>query len=145
MFDRTLTAVGDYLTGPQGTFFIIAQQPHAPTAAVECDRVLTFKRPGPGASGSAFYGGDTLADETTLFTAWPGSVQKGAKGDRGNTALPQDTRMPWVDILMPVIPGVQIVTGDVAYDDQALQRRYIISTAELTDLGWRLTAQQVGA
>lgn len=145
MLDRTLTLPGDYLVVAQGTFFIIAQQPHAPAAAVECDRVLTIKRPASGATGSTFYGGDRRSAETTIATTWPGSVQKGTKGDKGSTSLPNDVRMPWWDILLPVIPGAQILTDDVITDDQAAPRRYIVSTAEITDLGWRITAQQVGA
>ena len=53
--------------------------------------------------------------------------------------------MPGWKILLPAIPGVQIVTGDVAYDAQALPRRYIISAAELTFMCWRIIALQAGA
>ena len=45
LFDRTTTREGDYLVGDQGTFFIAAQQLHAPTACIQCNRVLTAKRP----------------------------------------------------------------------------------------------------
>ena len=41
LFNRTTTAPGDYMVGDQGTFFIAAQQLHAPTACIQCNRVLT--------------------------------------------------------------------------------------------------------
>jgi hypothetical protein len=43
-------------------------------------------------------------------------------------------------VLLPEAPGVILRAGDLIADE--LGRRYIVSSAELTDLGWRITAQQ---
>ena len=146
LFNRTTTAPGDYMVGDQGTFFIAAQQLHAPTACIQCNRVLTAKRPTRPTPGDSFYGGDIRAAETTLLTSWPASVLQGTKGDRGDVNLPGDARMPWWAILLPALDdGPQLMMGDVLDDDQAAPRRYIVSSAERTDLGWRISAMQVGA
>lgn len=146
LFDRTLTREGDYLVGDQGTFFVAAQQLHAPTACIQCNQVLTAKRPTRGTPGDDFYGGDILADETALMTSWPASVLHGTKGDRGDVGLPGDARLPWWAILLPApADGPQLMMGDVLTDAQAAPRRYIVSSAERTDLGWRISAMQVGA
>ena len=54
LFDWGKVAVGDYMVGDLGTFFIAAMQLHAPAAAVSCNRVLTLSRPGSGTPGSTF-------------------------------------------------------------------------------------------
>ena len=54
--------------------------------------------------------------------------------------------MPWWAILLPAPDdGPQLMMGDVLDDEQAAPRRYIVSMAERTDLGWRISAMQVGA
>lgn len=141
VFDGGLTAVGDYLVGPEGTFFIAAQQIHLPILCVECNRTIKIMRPqqqtGVGAVG---YGGDIAANETVLMSGWPASVLQGTKGEKGDSVLPGDTRNPWWSILLPSFAGVTIRSRDVITDD--LNRRYVVSSAELTDLGYRLTAMQ---
>ena len=143
LFDGTQTQVGDYLDNSQdGTFFVAAQQTALPILLVACNRTISIKRPqqqtGLGAVG---YGGNVDATETALMTAWPASVLQGTKGEKGGIALPGDTRDPWWTILLPHFAGVTLRSGDIITDD--LSRRYVISSAELTDLGWRLTAAQV--
>ena len=143
LFDGSLTQPGDYLVSAQdGTFFIAAQQTALPVLLVACNRTINVLRPqqqtGLGAVG---YGGDTDAGETALMTAWPASVLQGTKGEKGGIALPGDVRDPWWTILLPHFDGVTLRSGDIITDD--LVRRYAISSAELTDLGWRLTAAQV--
>lgn len=145
VFDGTLAKVGDILTNPQdGTFFIAAMQQALPILLVQTNRTVSVLRPmqqtGIGAAG---YNGDTVATETALMTGWPASVLMGTKGEKSMVNLPGDTRSPWWSILMPAVAGVQIRTSDILTDD--LNRRYIVSTAELTDLGWRMTAEQVVA
>lgn len=141
--DRTMLAVGDYLIGSEGTFFLIAQQSLLPTAAVSCNRVISISRPTGPTPGSNAYGG--VNNHTPIVTSWPASVLQGTKGERGDVQLPGDVRMPWVSILIPAPPGVQIRFGDVVTDDQATPIRYTISGAELTDLGYRITAAQTTA
>ncbi len=131
---------GDYLVSADMTYFIAAMQPLLPILAVDCNRVVTAFRPqqqtGVGAVG---YGGNTAQNETVLASGFPASILQGTKGERGDTKLPGDVRNPWWTILLPNIPGgVVMRTDDVLTDD--LGRRYTISSAEQTDLGWRLTA-----
>jgi len=139
--DGSKTHVGDYLVGPSGTFFIAEQQALLPILAVECNRALNVYRPqqqtGVGAVG---YGGDTAANETALMQQWPASVLQGSKGEKNDTNLPGDVRMAWWTILMPAFAGVVLRSDDILTDE--LSRRYVISSAELTDAGWRLTAMQ---
>jgi hypothetical protein len=141
LVDGTQTQVGDYLINATQTFFIAAMQPILPILAVDCNRTINVLRPqqqtGLGAVG---YGGDTDANETPLMTGWPASVLQGTKGEKGEVNLPGDVRNPWWQMLFPAFPGVNLRTADIITDD--MNRRYVISSAELTDLGYRCTAQQ---
>ena len=142
LFDGALTKPGDYLTNASdGTFFIAAQQQALPILLVQCNRTINVLRPQQQAGvGALGYGGDTAANETTLMTAWPASVLQGTKGEKGDAILPGDVRSPWWAILLPAYPGVTLRAADIITDE--LSRRYVISSAELSDLGWRITAMQ---
>jgi hypothetical protein len=140
--DGTLLQVGDYLTGNGSTYFIAAMQPLLPILVVECNRTVTLYRPqqqtGVGAVG---YGGNTAANETVLASGFPASVLQGTKGEHGDTRLPGDVRNPWWSALLPNIPGgITLRTNDVMTDETG--QRYTLSSAEQTDLGWRLTVMQ---
>jgi hypothetical protein len=142
VFDGRLAQVGDYLVGEHdGTFFVAAMQTALPILLVQCNRTINVLRPqqqtGVGAAG---YGGDTDAGETELLHQWPASVLQGTKGEKNDAQLPGDTRSPWWAVLLPNYPGVTLRSADLITDD--LARRYVISSAELTDLGWRITAMQ---
>lgn len=143
LFDGRLTQVGDYLQNSHdGTFFVAAQQQALPILLVQCNRNLNVLRPQQQAGvGALGYGGDTTANETALMTAWPASVLQGPKGEKGDVGLPGDVKNPWWAVLMPKFGSVVLRSGDIITDE--LARRYVISSAELTDLGWRMTAQQV--
>jgi hypothetical protein len=137
--DGTQTQPGDILVGEQ-TFFIAAQQHITPIMAVEAPRVVDIHLPYQ-ATGGGFvpvYGGNTLALETATMTAWPASILQGTKGENTGTGLPDDIRDPWWQILMPSWPGVLLKSSHIIVDD--LGRRFTVSSAELTDLGWRITA-----
>ncbi|MEX3933276.1 hypothetical protein AB4Y32_15985 [Paraburkholderia phymatum] len=141
LVDGTQTQVGDYLINAGKTFFIAAMQDTLPILAVECNRTLSIHRPAQqGAVGAVGYGGNTASTETMLMQGWPASVLQGTKGEKNETNLPGDVRTPWWAILLPAIAGVTLRTSDTITDD--LSRRYVISSAENTDLGWRITAQQ---
>jgi hypothetical protein len=140
VFDGTNVDVGDYVIGAAGTFFVAAMQPMLPILVVECNRTASVLRPqqqtGVGAVG--YYGGNTPAAEKLLMKGWPCSILQGTKGEKNEVNLPGDTRAPWWTILMPYSMGVVLRTSDIITCD--LKRRYIISSAELTDLGWRISA-----
>lgn len=142
LFDTSQTIVGDYLIEPnEGTFFIASQETFTPAYVISCNRVLTFTRPGAGPPGPGYYGGDVTATEDPLLTRWPASVTQGTKGNDGPVKIPGDIRNPWVQILLPAVAGVQLRSGDLATDEQGILQRYMISSVELTSLGYRLTAQ----
>lgn len=141
MFDGTLTKIGDYLVGVNGTFFIGSQFLNMPIMTVKCNRTVRILRPQQQAGvGVVGYGGNIDSEETVLMQGWPASVLAGTKGDKSETNLPGDVKAAWWAILLPAFAGVQIRSDDIITDD--LNRRYVISSAELTDLGWRLSAMQ---
>lgn len=144
IMDGAQCQVFDYIVGVEGTLYIAAMQQLLPIYIVDCNRVITISRPsmgsGPGAIG---YGGDTAETEVALMTDWPCSMLQGSKGEKNDVALPGDAKNPWFTTLVPYWDGVHLRTGDIITDD--IGGRFRISSAELTDLGWRMTAQQVRA
>lgn len=141
IFDGTNVDVGDYFVGHGGTFFIAAMQDTLPIYCVQCNRTLSAYRVSmDNAVGQIGYGGDTQQTEALLMQNWPASVLQGTKGEQNDAKLPGDVRTPWWAILMPDYNGILLRTSDILKDE--LGRRYIISSAELTDMGWRLTAMQ---
>ena len=140
LVDGTSLQPGDYFDGPQGTFFIAALQALLPILAVQCNRTITLYRVPPQTSvGAGTYGGMTAQNETAYVSAVPCSILQGAKGEKNDVNLPGDVRAPWWSLLLPAAVG-NILYGDLIIDD--LGKRYIVSSAELTDLGYRLTAVQ---
>jgi hypothetical protein len=141
LLDGSVTQVGDYLIGCNQTYFIAAMQTTLPILAVQCTNTLNVFRPQQQtAPGVNPYGGTVDENQTELMTAWPASVLQGTKGEKDGAVLPGDVRLPWWSILLPAWPGVTLRSADIITDD--INRRYIISSAEITDLGWRITAMQ---
>ncbi len=141
IMDGSQMQVGDYIVGIEGTLFVAALQQLLPIFMVDCNRTITVLRPGMDSGvGEIGYGGDTAANEVALMTAWPASLLQGTKGEKNDVNLPGDVRTPWWLVLLPAWPGVTLRTSDIITDD--IGRRYVISSAELTDLGWRCTAMQ---
>lgn len=139
LFDGSAHVVGDYMVG-ESTYFIAAKQPILPMLCIECNRTLTIKRPADRQTvGQLPYGGNTELSEQTLLLNWPASVLREARGEYGDVQLPGDVKSPSYLGMMP-FNTVVIQPFDIAIDD--LGRRYIISTSELTDLGWRLGLNQ---
>lgn len=132
--------VFDYLAGTKD-FFIAGMQSLLPILAVECNRTLTVTRPGqdtdPG-KGIVGYGGSDAANSPILMQNCPASVLQGTRGDRNPLQLPLDTKSPFYQILLPALPGASLRVSDKIIDDRGVTMS--ISSAELTDLGWRLVA-----
>lgn len=144
LLDGNLTQVGDYLIGAKSTFFIAAMQPLLPILGVQCNQVFTIKRPTqPTGVGQVGYGGYQDSTATIIYEGCPACVLEGTKGEANQFNLPNDIRMPWWKILMPYLGGIKLLTGDIITDANGLQ--YELSSCELTDMGWRLTATQLGA
>jgi hypothetical protein len=122
----------------QGTFFIAAMQLLLPILVVECNRTISLFRPqvqsGVGAQG---YGGTTSENQTLYASGVPCSMLQGTKGEKSETNLPDDTRSPWWVVLMPKSVGY-VAPDDIIIDD--LGQRYVISSNESSDLGYRCTA-----
>jgi hypothetical protein len=141
LFDARLFAPGDFLVGRQGTFFIAAMQDTLPILCVQTNRVVSVLRVGMDSGvGLGGWAGDRRAAEVSIMQGWPASILQGTKGEGNPTQLPGDVRTPWWLILMPAWPGVVFRTSDIIRDE--LDRKYVISSAELTDMGWRCTAMQ---
>ncbi|KAF1004202.1 MAG: hypothetical protein GAK36_00096 [Pseudomonas sp.] len=141
LFDGTDFAPGDYLVGPGGTFFIAAMQATLPIYCVQTNRTVSVRRDVQDQSiGLGSYSGGTRATEAVLMDGWPASIVQGTKGETNDVKLPLDVKTPWWAILMPAYPGIILRTSDVIRCD--LGRKYVISSAELTDMGWRITAMQ---
>ncbi|MBA4710543.1 hypothetical protein [Aquitalea aquatica] len=141
IFDGTNVEPGDFLVGRQGTYFVAAMQDLLPIYCVQCNRTVSVLRVSMDSSvGQVEYGGDTVASEQVLMSGWPASVLQGTKGEQNDAKLPGDVRTPWWAILMPAWPGIVLRTSDIITDD--IGRRYTVSSAELTDMGWRITAMQ---
>ena len=140
--DGRETQVGDYLQNAHdGIFFIAAQQTILPVLVVSCNAVATFYRPQQmNDVGALGYGGNTLAEETAIMTDWPCSILQGSKGEKADAVLPGDTKSAWWSILVPEAVGVLLRSADIIRDTHG--RRFVISSAELTDLGWRLSCAQ---
>lgn len=141
LVDGTGLLPGDYLIGTQGTYFVAALQPLLPILAVECNRTVTLSRvDSPDYVGTGGYSGMTAENEIPYASGVPCSILQGTKGEKNDAGLPSDTRLPWWTILMPASVGT-VKYGDLIVDD--LNRRYVVSSPELTDLGYRLTASMV--
>jgi hypothetical protein len=141
--DGTQTLVGDYLVAGDGTsFFIAAMEPLLPILAVACNRIVSLARPQAGVMpGAQPYGGDLgPAAETPLMSGWPASVLAGSGGGPSEAKLPGDVGIPGWNLLLPAWPGAALRPGDIVSDDTA--RRFIVASAELSPLGWRIRLRQ---
>lgn len=143
-FDFTLTKVGDYLVRQedQATWFVVAQQHLLQPAAVDCNAVISITRPGQANEGFGAVGYGNADPGRPVITGWPCSMLAGTKGEKSDDGLPRDTRNPWYAILLPALPGIEIRTDDKVSDARGYN--YEVSSAELTDLGWRLSVMFTG-
>jgi hypothetical protein len=138
IFDTAYTQPGDYLTGPAGTFFIAAQESLLPALCVLAPRTLTIARAAaPVAAGVNAYGGLTAATATPLLIGWPASILFAGTGSPGD--LPGDASVPVWTVLLPNTPAA-IRAADLLTDDRG--QSYVVGSAELTALGWRILAKQ---
>lgn len=145
-FDAAYSQPGDYLSGSDGVFFVAAQPRLGPVLCVKTNRTLSLSRPAaPLAGGVNGYVGVRSTTAVPLLTGWPASVLAAGSGGRG--ALPGDApgllggAGGW-SVLLPTA-FVTLRPGDLAQDD--LGRSGVVSSAELTDLGWRLHVRQAAS
>ncbi|WP_395454777.1 hypothetical protein ACHMW5_13715 [Azospirillum melinis] len=125
MADGAQVVVGDYLTGQGGPYFIAAKQPLLPILAVGCNRTVSL----------------TQGGTSPVAVSWPASVlQAGSRGANGDEYIPGAPPNPSWRMLLPAVPGLTFDVADLVTDD--LLRSYFVDSAELTDLGWRITMHQ---
>jgi hypothetical protein len=141
VFDAAYTRPGDYLAQPGTVWFIAAQHRLLPVLCVQTNRVVSFFRPGaPSNTGVNTYGGVVTDTNAALLTNWPASVLGVAGRGHPSADLPSDETIPYWTVLLPAIEGVTLMPSDLMTDD--LGRNAVVSAAELTDLGWRITVKQ---
>lgn len=145
--DGRTTQPGDYLVrvSDGATWFIAAQQQLLPIICVDCSRSIRITRQqGLNAVGVVGYGGNVPVNEIDVLGApgalWPASILFGGRKD-GGVNLPSGTKNSGFKFMLPPSVPIVIKAGDIATDD--LGRRYVIDGAELTDLGWRINANEV--
>lgn len=154
LFDGTNVLVGDYLTTAQfsgdfstdfsagtRTFFVAGYEPNKPMLCVSCNAIISVLEPNDGVPTATSYLGEQNTTYTPLLAGWPASVLDKYRGSKGVVDLPGDVRLPWVEVLLPAYPGITIEMADRITDDRG--RVYTVSSTEITDLGWRMTAQLV--
>lgn len=145
LIDGTQTQVGDALqSSKDGNYFIAAMQSNLPILVVQANHTVSLARANADTGvGLQAYSGLVVSQEILMAQGVPASILLGSKGERNEVDLPTDTRTPLWSLLIPAPSGVVLRTSDIVIDE--LTRRYIIQSAELTDLGWRLTAIQAQA
>jgi hypothetical protein len=142
-FDPTYCDVGDYLIGPDGTFFVIATQFFKAPHLIQCNHVLSIARASDTleAGSGGVYSGDAINTATAFMSGWPASMlqlSSGSKMGQTGMSLPSDGKTPGVAIWLPVT-APEIRFNDIITDENSV--RYSISSVELTPLGYRIVAE----
>jgi hypothetical protein len=141
VFDAAYTRPGDYMVQEEAVWFIAAQQRLLPVLCVRTNRTVAFWRPAaPTGTGVNTYGGVTTATNEPLLTNWPANVMGASGRGQPESDLPSDSSIPYWTVLLPAFPGVTLRPSDLMTDD--LDRNAVVAAAELTELGWRITAKQ---
>ncbi len=129
---------GDYLVG-ENTWFVSHIEPLRAAACVRCNHTVSVRRPlAAFTTGPASYGGRVPSTDTILASNWPASVLIKTHLDTANARLPGDVRTVFVEVLLPTIPGVTILHGQILTDESG--QTYSIAATELSDNGWRIAA-----
>lgn len=146
VFDSAYTKSGDYLVElVSGTTWFVAQQPPLlPVVCVRTNRSVSFSRAiGPCAPGVNSYGGVNRQQVQPLLTAWPASVLADGGSYPRLAELPDDAPVRTHDfsVLLPDSGGITLRIDDMMADD--VGRNFVVSAAEQSALGWRLSVKQV--
>lgn len=143
----------DYLVGNYKTYFVLTKEYQLPMQVVECNKVVNIIRPFQSATAGydGGYAGYEEADATPLMENMPISLLINRAGRQAESKLPTDTLQPSWIALMPNIGETDLRTGDIIVGLENLDNmpgivstsdRFIISAAEETEFGWRLTCLQ---
>ncbi|MBE7157902.1 MAG: hypothetical protein INR62_05635 [Rhodospirillales bacterium] len=142
VFDTLYTQPGDYLSGPQGTFFIASQVALGPALCVMTNRVVTLTRPGrqSAVSGNP-YGGYSPDRVDIVIRDWPAAVVMNEHYGRQGASLPTDEPLAYLSLMLPSMDGRRLHPGDLVHDD--IGRSAVLVATEETPTGWRLAAKMV--
>lgn len=148
-FDARVTLPGDYLVRIlDGQIYYVGQmQSLLPIICIDCTRSLRITRQAAATQfGDIGYSAmqpsgnvDVLGTPATL---WPASILIGPRS-QVSIGLPADVKQAGWRILLPLSVPITIRQDDIMTDD--LGRRYAVEVAELTDLGWRINANEMHA
>ena len=141
-FDCSKTLPGDYLVTSAGvTYFIGSQVAFAPLMCVLTNASVSLVRPVSVTSAdTAGYSGVVTAFSDTLLTGWPASLTASGRAKAG--PVPDDEGLSGWVILLPALP-VEPLVADLLIDN--LERTFVVTSAELTGLGWQVHAKQVSS
>jgi hypothetical protein len=132
---------GDYLVGPEGTFFVAAIEPPKPMLVVLANACVTLRRAAaPVLAGLNQYGAVLPATETTLIEGFPASLLLGGVDDRTKTGLPGDTKVPGFIALLPTVAGVQPRVSDLLTNER--NETFVVNAVEQYLGTWRLSLLQ---
>jgi hypothetical protein len=142
VFDATYTKPGDYLVRPDGAIWFVATQPpaQAPLCVLSLRRLSFWRPSGPVGAGANSYGGVAQGSAPTVLTAWPAAMATlGATGQTELATAAAFKQANWA-VLLPPLEWLTLSPGDTMTDD--LGRNGVVQSAEMTQLGWRLTVRQ---
>ncbi len=108
---------------------------------MDCNSTITITRPGQ-IEGFGSVGDGQANPGSAVMTGWPCSLLQGTKGEKPDDGVPRDSRNPWYTVLLPAIQGLELRIDDQVSDIKGY--RHIVSSAKLTDLGWRLSVMFAG-
>lgn len=134
--------VGDYIDGPTGTLFVASLEGDTIPLVVDCNAVLSVMLPPEGSLAQEdTYGGWGGSDDgTAKLLQYPASLIRGGRTVAGRADLPGDVPSGGFVAKFPALFGVVIGNDDWVRDQDG--RRYTVSSAERTGLGWRIDLTQ---
>lgn len=146
---------GDYLVGEK-TFFVLSKEYQLPIQVVECNKLGNIIRPyqytSAGYDGS--YAGYEEGTSTLIMENMPMSMLIYGRGGKADSKLPTDTNQPGWICQLPNLGDVDVRTGDIIVGISDIgqmamsgivstEDRFVVSSTEETEFGWRLTCTQV--
>lgn len=135
---------GDYLVGPERTYFVASIQDLMPVLVVYANETVSIERTEANANvGSLPYGGERPSLMTPVLGVWPASVLLKSKKEKNPTGLGSDVPQTEMEILLPYATGVSPMVEPADLLTLSTGIRYAIDNVELTDLGYRLRASMV--